>query len=83
LKTILEGTSISELAMDYLLNLPSPSYVHLRYIDWIRPYVNNVINHLNLSDKKKEEVLNKVSICNLYLDDLEKRRKEMFVLILG
>ena len=69
--------------MDYLLKLPSPSYVHLRYIDWVRPYVNSVINHLNLTDKKKEEVINKISVCNHYLDDLDKRRKDMSVLILG
>jgi hypothetical protein len=52
LKTILEGTSISDQAMDYLLKIPSPSYLNLRYIDWIRPYVNNVISLLNLTDKK-------------------------------
>ena len=69
--------------MDYLLKLPSPSYVHLRYIDWVRPYVNSVINHLNLTDKKKEEVINKISVSNHYLDDLDKRRKDMFLLILG
>lgn len=70
LKTILEGTSISEPAMDYLLKIPSPSYLNLRYIDWIRPYINSVLNQLSLSDKKTEEVLNKISLCNLYLDDL-------------
>jgi hypothetical protein len=56
--------------MDYLLKIPSPSYLNLRYIDWIRPYINSVLNQLSLSDKKTEEVLNKISLCNLYLDDL-------------
>ena len=69
--------------MDYMLDIPSPSYYHLRYIDWVRPYVNDVVNHLNLNEKKKEEVVSKISLCNLYLDDLEKRKKEMFVMIVG
>jgi hypothetical protein len=37
-----------------MLRMPSPCYYYLRYIDWVRPYVNSVINHLNLNDKKKE-----------------------------
>jgi hypothetical protein len=61
--------------MDFMLKMPSPSYLYLRYIDWVRPYVNEVANHLNLNDKKKEEVATKISLCNLYLDDLEKRKK--------
>ena len=70
LKTILEGTSVSEFAMQYILKVPSPCYYNLRYIDWVRPFVNNVINHLNITDKKKEEVVSKISLCNMYLDDL-------------
>lgn len=66
-----------------MLDLPAPSYLHLRYIDWVRPYVNEVVNHLNLTEKKREEVLAKVSLCNLYLDDLERRKREMKVLVLG
>jgi hypothetical protein len=54
LKNILEGTSVSPIAMQYMLRMPSPCYYYLRYIDWVRPYVNSVINHLNLNDKKKE-----------------------------
>ena len=84
LKNILEGTSVSSVAMQYMLKMPSPCYYYLRYIEWVRPYVNSVINHLNLNDKKKEEVVGKISICNLYLDDLDKVKKDdMKILILG
>ena len=40
--------------MEFMIKLPSPCYNNLRYVDWMRPFVNNVINHLNISDKKKE-----------------------------
>lgn len=84
LKYTLEATSVSEISMQYMLRMPSPCYYYLRYTDWVRPYVNSVINHLNLSDKKKEEVISKVSLCNMYLDDLEKVKKDdMDILILG
>lgn len=69
--------------MDYMLRLPSPSYFQLRYVDWVRPYVNEVANHLSLTDKKKEEVATKMSLCNLYLDDLDKRKKPMAMLMMG
>ena len=76
--------------MEYLIKQPSPSYVHLRYIDWVRPWVNEVINTLStlsLSDKKKEEAVQKISLCNLYLDDLynhlQKREALMFVMVAG
>lgn len=59
--------------MDYLIKQPAPSYLHLRLIDWIRSYVNEVVSTLTIADKKKEEIVNKISICNLYLDDLFKR----------
>jgi hypothetical protein len=74
---------MNNYTMDYLLKMPSPSYLHLRYIDWVRPYVNEVANHLSLTEKKKEEVASKISICNLYLEDLDKRKGEMSVLIIG
>lgn len=61
---------MNDYTMNFLLKMPSPSYIYLRYIDWVRPYVNEVINQLNISDKKKEEVVSKISLCNLYLDDL-------------
>jgi len=90
IKTLLESTSCSEDAMEYLIKQPSPSYVHLRYIDWVRPWVNEVINTLStlsLSDKKKEEAVQKISLCNLYLDDLyshlQKREALMFVMVAG
>lgn len=83
LKTILEGTSVSEIAMRFMLKMPSPCYSHLRYVDWVRPFVNNVINHLSINEKKKEDVLGKVSLCNLYLDDLDKIKKDMSILVLG
>lgn len=83
LKNILEVTSMNDYTINYILKMPSPSYLHLRYLDWVRPYVNEVANHLNLSDKKKEEVAKKISICNLYLDDIEKRKRSMSVLIIG
>jgi hypothetical protein len=55
IKTLLEATSCSEEAMDYLIAQPAPSYTHLRYIDWLRPFVNEVVNGLTgLSDKKHE-----------------------------
>ena len=64
--------------------------MHLRYIDWVRPWVNEVINTLStlsLSDKKKEEAVQKISLCNLYLDDLyshlQKREALMFVMVAG
>ena len=76
--------------MEYVIKQPSPSYVHLRYIDWVRPWVNEVINTLStlsLSDKKKEEAVQKISLCNLYLDDLynhlQKREALMFVMVAG
>lgn len=73
--------------MDYLLSQPAPAYTHLRYIDWLRPYVNEVLNGLTVSDKKKEECVGKVSLCNLYLDDLDKRiqtkQNPMFVQVIG
>lgn len=53
LKNILEGTSASPIAMHYILKMPSPCYYYLRYIDWVRPYVNGVIHHLSLNEKKK------------------------------
>ncbi len=60
--------------MDYLIQQPAPSYVQLRYIDWLRPYVNEVLATLTgLSDKKRQDALDKVSLCNLYLDDLYRR----------
>lgn len=71
IKALLESTSCSEVAMDYLIQQPAPAYTHLRYIDWLRPYVNEVLNTLTtLTEKKREEALGKVSLCNLYLDDL-------------
>lgn len=69
--------------MVFLLKMPSPSYYYLRYVDWVRPYVNEVANHLNLNEKKKEEVAVKISLCNMYLDDLEKKKGEMFSMIIG
>lgn len=71
--TILESTSCSSVAMDYIIKIPAPTYTYLRYIDWMRSFVNQVINHLNLQQKKKEEAISKISLCNLYLDDLYKR----------
>jgi hypothetical protein len=56
--------------MDYMISQPAPAYTHLRYIDWLRPYVNEVVNTLILTDKKREDAVSKVSLCNLYLDDL-------------
>jgi hypothetical protein len=69
--------------MQYLLKQPSPSYIHLRYVDWLRPYVNEAINLLKLGDKKLEEVLEKISICHAYLDDLDKVKKEMSAIVVG
>lgn len=40
--------------MDYILKIPSPSYIYLRYIDWIRPYVNSVMSQFSLKEKKAE-----------------------------
>lgn len=40
--------------MDYIIQQPAPSYVHLRYIDWLRPYINDILGPLTgLSDKKR------------------------------
>lgn len=51
--TILESTSCSSEAMDYIIKIPAPTYTYLRYIDWMKSFVNEVINHLNLQEKKK------------------------------
>jgi hypothetical protein len=67
IKTILESSSSSDETMDYLIKQPAPSYLHLRYIDWINSYINEVISTLTISDKKRDEISNKISICNLYL----------------
>lgn len=86
-KTLLEATSVSEDAMDFLVRQPAPAYTHLRYIDWLRPYINEIPNQLPLVDKKREEVLARVSLCNLYLDDLykhvEHRNTPLFLHVLG
>ena len=87
IKTVLEATSVSEEAMDYLARQPSPAYTHLRYIDWLRPYINEIPNQLPLLDKKRDEVISKISVCNLYLDDLykhiEHRNAQLSLHVLG
>lgn len=40
--------------MDFLIRQPSPAYIYLRYIDWLRPYINEIPNQLPLLDKKRE-----------------------------
>jgi hypothetical protein len=42
--------------MDYIIKMPSPSYINLRYIDWIRQYINSLTSQISLTDKKAEEV---------------------------
>ena len=70
--------------MDYLLSQPSPSYQFELYVDWMRHYVNTIPNILSFTDKAKEEALvTKISLCTVYLDDLDKRRKPVKVLITG
>ena len=87
IKTVLEATSVSEEALDFLARQPAPAYTHLRYIDWLRPYINEIPNQLPLTDKKREEVVSKLSLCNLYLDDLykhiEHRNTPLFIHVLG
>lgn len=53
IKTLLESTSCSEEAMNYIIKQPAPSYMHLRYIDWLRPYINDIPKQLSITDKKK------------------------------
>lgn len=74
--------------MDYIIQQPAPSYIHLRYIDWLRPFVNDVLGPLTgLSDKKRQDAVEKISLCNLYLDDLyrriEKMEAQLFVMVIG
>lgn len=73
--------------MDFLIRQPSPAYIYLRYIDWLRPYINEIPNQLPLLDKKRDEVISKISVCNLYLDDLykhiEHRNTPLFLHVLG
>jgi hypothetical protein len=42
--------------MDYIIKMPSPSYINLRYIDWFRQYINSLTSQISLTDKKAEEV---------------------------
>ena len=50
----------------------------------MRQYVSTIHNILSFNDKAKEEALvTKISLCSVYLDDLDKRRKSLKVLIVG
>ena len=50
----------------------------------MRHYINTIPNILSFNDKTKEEALVKtLSLCGVYLDDLDKRRKPVRVLITG
>lgn len=81
--TILEVCTGNEQLIAFLLKQPSPSYIYLRYVDWIRPYINEVINVISVTDKKREELIIKINRCNIYLDILDRAKQEMFVIISG
>ena len=70
--------------MDYLLSQPAPSYMFELYVDWMHHYVSTVTNILSFTNKAQEEALvKKISLCTVYLSDLEKRRKPINNLATG
>lgn len=82
IKTILEGCSVSEEAKLYLLSQPAPNYCQLRYVDWLKPYLEQLPGLVNLSEKKKEDVAAKIQTCLLYLADLEVEAENMDLITL-
>lgn len=61
---------MNEISRKYLLKQKAPSYYYIRYLDWVRPYVNTVLDTLNLSTQKKDVMILKIDACNKNLDDI-------------
>lgn len=75
-KSILQGCSVSDVAMTYLLRQPSPSYYYSSFFNWIENFVESFIDFATSDDKVKERLKGEVTYIIKYIQDFRNFIKE-------
>lgn len=71
IKAIIQGCSVSDVAMKFLIRQPSPSYLYESFVSWMENFITTFIEFATTDVKVKERLQGEVEYIMKYVKDVK------------
>lgn len=75
-RALIQGCSVSDVAMKYLVRQPSPSYLYESYVSWAENFITSFIPYVTTDPKVVQRLQRDVSNLMKYVEDLKQFKKD-------